>query len=166
MTASAGFGHIIANPDDLTFPVVGATTIIPICHSEATEEPQIQYTKLMCGSAEDSVARMMRSQSSPVISGSFTRLRDEDGGSATTGDYFHTQFAAKADHAYFRQLGNVPGSCLLISAPTVQLSAPPVAAASGEGGRGETIQWAGRHDAGISSPTTELQRSALRLHFC
>jgi hypothetical protein len=143
------------NPFQLHMPTIGATTLVEIAQAEASIEPQITYAPQRSGAATETVARMRRQPSRPVVSGSWLAPYEDD--------TWYTGWANKTDYAIFAQLGSVAGSCMLISCPTVQIT-EVVPAVTGEGIVGQRVSWEGRHDAELAA-ATEVGYSAMRIHF-
>jgi hypothetical protein len=143
-------------PLEVTVPTVGATTRVLVEQSEVTITPGIVYAPVRSGAATHTIARMRRQPVRPLVSGSFTAPYEDD--------TWYTAHSGREDRALFAQCGNLPGSTVLISVPTIQIHEPPQPGASGEGIAGQVVSWQARHDAAIGS-TSEVSYSALRLHF-
>ena len=143
------------NPLELTVPTIGSTTRVLVPESELAVEPQITYAPVMSGAATETIARMRRQPTRPLVQGSFVAPYEDD-----------TWYAARdnrTSHAVFAQGGATAGSAFLISIPTVQITdVQPTA--SGEGIAGQRVTFQGRHDEEIGG-VTEIGYSAMRLHF-
>jgi hypothetical protein len=150
------FSPMAAIAAELTVPTVGSTTRNALAQSAMTFEPGITYAPQKSGLGIQTVGRMKRQASRPLIKGSFT-VPFED-------LTYYTARTNRTSLAVFQQIGNAAGSTVLISAPTVQV-VDVQRAASGEGISGQTVTWEGRHDEALGG-SSELLRSAFRLHFC
>lgn len=150
------FAPMALAPLEVTCPVVGATTRVLVPQSEVTITPAIVYAPQRSGAATETIARMRRQPTRPLVSGTFTTPYEDD--------TWYTAHSARETRALFAQAGNVPGATCLISVPTIQVTEPPQMAESGEGIAGQTVTWRARHDTAIGG-TGELGYSALRLHF-
>ena len=142
-------------PLEVTVPTLGSTTRVVVPESELAIEPQIVYAPQRSGAATETIARMKRAPARPICRGSFVAPYEDD-----------TWYEARdnrSDHAVFAQAGNLAGSCMLISLPTVQIT-DVQPAASGEGNAGQRVSFEARHDEEIGG-ATEVGYSALRLHF-
>jgi hypothetical protein len=147
--------YLALNPLELTVPTVGATTRVMVPQSELSIEPQIAYAPQRSGAATETIARMKRQPARPPIQGSFLAPYEDD--------TWYTARDNRSVHAVFAQCGNLAGSSVLISVPTVQIT-DVVPAASGEGIAGQRVTWQGRHDTEIGG-ATEVGYSAFRMHF-
>lgn len=146
---------IALDPLTLSVPVMGSTTRNVVEESELTVEPGITYAPQRSGAAAETIARMVRRESRPVIQGSFVcPLEDRTWWIAKE---------ARTKHAIFAQCGATEGQIMLISIPTVQI-VDVQRAPSGEGIRGQRVTFRGRHDEDIAG-STEVGYSALRIHF-
>jgi len=142
-------------PLELTVPTVGATARVVVPESEVTIEPAITYAPQKSGAATETIARMKRQPARPVVKGSFVCPYEDD--------TWYTARDNREVRAVFAQLGNLAGSCMLISVPTVQIT-DVQPAVSGNGIAGQRVSFEGRHDAALGL-TTEVGLSALRCHF-
>lgn len=70
----------------------------------------------------------------------------------------------RTDLSLFQQIGMTTSGIVLLSAPTVQLSVVPPRTPANDL-YGFLVSWAGRNDEAISSPSTDVQRSAFRIHI-
>lgn len=70
----------------------------------------------------------------------------------------------RTDLSLFQQVGMTTAGIVLLSAPTVQLSVVPPRTPANDL-YGFLVSWAGRNDEAISSPSTDVQRSAFRIHI-
>ena len=70
----------------------------------------------------------------------------------------------RRDLAVYQQIGMTTAGCVLLSAPTVQISAVPQRA-DANGLYAQTVNWSGRNDAAIATPSGDLETSALRIHI-
>ena len=75
-----------------------------------------------------------------------------------------TADANRTDLALFQQIGMTTSGIVLLSAPTVQLSVVPPRTPANDL-YGFLVSWAGRNDEAIATPTTDVQRSAFRVHI-
>jgi hypothetical protein len=75
-----------------------------------------------------------------------------------------TADANRTDLALFQQVGMTTSGIVLLSAPTVQLSVVPPRTPANDL-YGFLVSWAGRNDEAIATPTTDVQRSAFRVHI-
>jgi hypothetical protein len=69
----------------------------------------------------------------------------------------------RTDLSLFQQVGMTTSGIVLLSAPTIQLSVVPPRTPANDL-YGFLVSWAGRNDEAISSPSTDVQRSAFRIH--
>ena len=148
------FGPMALNPLEVHVPTIGSTTRVVVEQAEVSIEPQITYAPVRSGAAANTISRMRRQAVRPLVQGSFT-IPYED-------DTWWTAHSARQDRALFAQCGNVPGSTVLISCPTIQIGLPQPAA-SAEGIAGQTVPFRGRHDEEIGG-STEVGYSAFRIH--
>jgi len=151
------YSPIALNPLKVTIPTVGTTTHSLIAQAEVTIEPQITYRPQRSGAADETIARMVRAETRPLVQGSFVVPYEDD--------TWYAHRDAKTTLALFAQLGTIAGSCALVSVPTIEIVdvQPSV---SGEGIAGQTVTWRARHDEETGAGSTEIGYSALRLHFC
>ena len=70
----------------------------------------------------------------------------------------------RTDLSLFQQVGMTTAGIVLLSAPTVQLSVVPPRTPANDL-YGFLVSWAGRNDEAIASPSTDVQRSAFRIHI-
>lgn len=70
----------------------------------------------------------------------------------------------RTDLSLFQQVGMTTAGIVLLSAPTIQLSVVPPRTPANDL-YGFQVSWAGRNDEAISSPSTDVQRSAFRIHI-
>jgi len=70
----------------------------------------------------------------------------------------------RTDLSLFQQVGMTTAGIVLLSAPTIQLSVVPPRTPANDL-YGFLVSWAGRNDEAISSPSTDVQRSAFRVHI-
>lgn len=150
------YSPMALNPLEVTVPTVGSTTRVQVPQSEIVITPNITYAPQRSGAATNTIARMRRMPTRPLVQGSFTAPYEDD--------TWFTAHSSRTDLALFAQCGDVPGSTVLISVPTIQITEPPKRTPSGENIAGQTVTWQGRLDAEIGS-TSEVSYSALRLHF-
>lgn len=151
----SNFSPMALSPLEVTVPTVGDTTRVVLEQSDIVITPGITYGPVKSGRAANTIARMRRAATRGIVKGTFTIPKEDQ-----------TWFTARADRevrALFAQLGNVPGSTVLISVPTIQIGMP-ADAQSGENIRGIQVPFVARHDEEIGS-TTEISYSALRIHF-
>ena len=145
------YSPLLCAPLDLHAPKIGDTTMVQLCPSAVTVEPQIAYAPVRCGRAAETIARMRRQPARPVVRGSFTVPYEDD--------TWYTARDDREDRAIFVQAGYG----MLVSIPTVQIvDVQP--GPSAEGIAGQVVTFEGRHDEEIGS-TSALSYSALRLHF-
>jgi len=142
------------SPLEVLVPTIGDTTRVVAPESQIEIVPNIQYGSQKSGAATNTIARKRRKAVRPIVNGSFLVPYEDD--------TWFTAFENRTDLALFAQAGNVPGSTVLISCPTIQLS-QPTNAPTDEELRGASVPWHGRHDEEIAG-ATELTYSALRFH--
>jgi hypothetical protein len=152
----SNFSPMALAPLEVTVPTVGATTRVLVEQSAVEITPGIVYAPQTSGAATNTIARMRRMPTRPLVQGTFTAPYEDD--------TWYTAHSSRTDLALFAQAGNVPGSTCLISVPTIQIVEPPQRGPSAEGIVGQTVTWQGRLDGEIGS-TSELSYSALRMHF-
>jgi len=70
----------------------------------------------------------------------------------------------RSDLSLFQQIGMTSAGVVLLSAPTVQLSVVPPRTPANDL-YGFLVSWAGRNDEAIAAPSTDVQRSAFRIHI-
>lgn len=70
----------------------------------------------------------------------------------------------RTDLSLFQQVGMTTAGIVLLSAPTIQLSVVPPRTPANDL-YGFNVSWAGRNDEAISNPSTDVQRSAFRIHI-
>ena len=70
----------------------------------------------------------------------------------------------RTDLSLFQQVGMTTAGIVLLSAPTIQLSVVPPRTPANDL-YGFQVSWAGRNDEAISNPSTDVQRSAFRIHI-
>jgi hypothetical protein len=70
----------------------------------------------------------------------------------------------RTDLSLFQQIGMTTSGIVLLSAPTVQLSVVPPRTPANDL-YGFLVSWAGRNDEAIAAPSTDVQRSAFRVHI-
>ena len=70
----------------------------------------------------------------------------------------------RTDLSLFQQVGMTTSGIVLLSAPTVQLSVVPPRTPANDL-YGFLVSWAGRNDEAIAAPSTDVQRSAFRIHI-
>ena len=75
-----------------------------------------------------------------------------------------TADANRTDLALFQQVGMTTSGIVLLSAPTIQLSVVPPRTPANDL-YGFLVSWAGRNDEAIAAPSTDVQRSAFRVHI-
>lgn len=149
--------------DELILGTVGSTTRTVIHTTSETWTPNITYIDVPSTAANNgsNILRKRRGRSSPsVISGKFTVREDHDGFNFDTAD------SSRSVLGLYRQIGSVPGSIVLLSAPTIQVKTPQKADANGLAAR--EIEWVGRNDVttytGIGT-NTGYRSSALKIHL-
>jgi hypothetical protein len=69
----------------------------------------------------------------------------------------------RTDIAIYQQLGTTTAGIVLLSAPCAQISAVPSKVDS-NGLYAQTVAWSGRNDIAGLTPTSDLERSALKIH--
>jgi len=149
---------IMAFPLTLHVPTVGSTTLTDMCPFSAVDiTPNITWGPVKCGSATNTISSMRRmANTEGAATGSFTLpFEDQAWFDAATN---------RTDHAITLQCGGTVGSTVFISLPTVQILQPTFTDADGV--RSTQVPFRARHDDAISSPTTDLQRSAIRVSYC
>lgn len=149
------YAPMALNPIEVTCPTVGSTTRVALEHSAVTVDPNIVYAPQRSGKASQTIARMRRMSSDPLVSGTFTVPYEDD--------TWFTAHSARQDRALFVQIGNVPGHAWLISVPTIQIHEPPTRVVSGDGIAGQSVPYIARLDTAIGA-TSERSYSALRIH--
>lgn len=70
----------------------------------------------------------------------------------------------RTDLSLFQQVGMTTAGIVLLSAPTIQLSVVPPRTPANDL-YGFLVSWAGRNDEAIAAPSTDVQRSAFRIHI-
>ena len=75
-----------------------------------------------------------------------------------------TADANRTDLSLFQQVGMTTSGIVLLSAPTIQLSVVPPRTPANDL-YGFLVSWAGRNDEAIAAPSTDVQRSAFRVHI-
>lgn len=70
----------------------------------------------------------------------------------------------RTDLSLFQQVGMTTAGIVLLSAPTIQLSVVPPRTPANDL-YGFLVSWAGRNDEAIAAPSTDVQRSAFRVHI-
>lgn len=149
------FNPFVLDPLEVHAPTIGSTTRVALDASEVTVESNLSYRPQRSGSAENTIARMVRAETRPLARGTFVCPYEDD-----------TWFTARddrEDRALFIQCGDLAGGACLISFPTIQVEDVQMAP-SAEGIRGQRVTWRARHDEEIGG-STEVGYSAMRLHF-
>lgn len=141
---------------ELTVPTVGSTTRAKVEQSAVSFEPNVDSKPVRSGGGIETVSRMRRQATRPFVKGSFT-IPFED-------LTWENARANRTDLAVFQQIGNIAGSCCLISCPTVQVT-DVQPAGSDEGISGQTVSFEGRHDESALGGSTALSYSAMRIHL-
>lgn len=141
-----------------TFTAGSASSLSDVCPYSSIEiTPNISFAPVTCGSATDTISRMYRQRNGEgVCTASFT-LPFED---STWYDYKTN----RTDLYLTLQCGATVGATMLLTLPTVQVIDVQEAEAT-TGIRGQQVTVVARHDEHISSPSSELQRSAMRIHL-
>lgn len=99
-----------------------------------------------------------------AITGSFVTYGDDGNATAT----WHGADANRYDYSINQQIGMTTAGIVLLTAPTVQISAAP-ARSDANGLYGLTVNWAGRNDAAVTrddaaTTAAAVGRSAFRIH--
>lgn len=141
-----------------TFTAGSASSLSDVCPYSSVEiSPNISFAPVTCGSATDTVSRMYRQRSAEGVCTATFTLPFED---STWYDYWNNS----TDLYLTLQCGATVGATVLIALPTVQVINVQEAEAT-TGIRGQQVTVRARQDAHISSPSSELQRSAMRVHL-
>lgn len=160
LSSYSGAGPIQANPLTLhvyAFTAGSAATLTNICPFSSIEiTPNITFAPVTCGSATDNISRMRRQRSGEGAAAGAWVEPFEDGTE-------YTGWSSKTDYGLTLQCGNTVGATVLISLPTIQIVNVQEAEAT-TGIRGQQVSFKARHDSHISSPSSELQRSPIRIH--
>lgn len=136
---------------------VGSTTRTVVHAQGETWTPGITYEPVSSSSGVETIARMRRVRNR-AVSGQFNPYFD------SSGLDWHALAAARTKLAMFKQIGSSTSEGgVLLSAPTVQILTPQRA----QNGNLDAlqVQWEGRHDEAVASPTTDFHRSAFRIHL-
>ena len=140
---------------------VGTSTLNKVDCQNQTWTPGINYSPITTpdGVGNSTLLGWVRNRGR-AISGSFQPYFNQ----SALPDWY-TSDSSRTNLAMFQQIGGslTSGGLILLSAPTVQIMTPQ--AADNGGISGLTVQWEGRQDAAVSSPTTDLHRSAFRIHM-
>lgn len=155
-TSIPGFAPIVHMGSELLVGTVGSTTRTVVPHASSTWTPGLAVVPITSpeGLQSSNTIGWKRGRSR-AISGSFVAYGD-DAMNWLSAD------AARSDLCIHQQIGMTTAGIVLLTAPTVQLSAvPPRTDASDL--YGLTVSWAGRNDASISV-ATPIGRSAFRVH--
>lgn len=137
---------------------VGSTTRTVVHAVNETWTPGITYEPVRSAAGTETVVRMTRVRNNRVIQGSFNPYFD------SSGLDWYALAAANTDLAMFKQIGSATTEGgILLAAPTVQIQTPQRA----QNGNLDalSVSWKGRHDAAGAAPTTDLERSAFRIHL-
>jgi hypothetical protein len=136
---------------------VNTTTIGPIIDASAIEfAPQIKFTTARAPGGLNTFKQAIRDSVHPVITGSFTCPFEDN-----TWLDAHANQTAKA---FWLQVGMTAGKRgILLSAPTTQVK--DVQTAIVDGVINQKVNWIGRLDEGTSGDTSNLARSAARVHL-
>lgn len=141
-----------------TFTAGSASSLSNVCPYSSVEiSPNISFAPVTCGSATDTISRMYRQRSSEGVCTAAFTLPFED---STWYDYRDN----RTDLYLTLQCGATVGATVLIALPTVQVINVQTAEAT-TGIRGQQVTVRARHDEHISSPSSALQRSAMRIHL-
>lgn len=121
-----------------------------------TFAPNIAYGPHRTPAGVNTIAQWVRLRSAPVIAGTWTEPYE-----ALT---YWTSKTSKTDHAVLFQIGtSATDGGVLISAPTVQIT--DVQRVDIDGIAGYQASWKGRLDGDITSATTDVHKSAFRIHI-
>lgn len=152
----SNFDPIVGHAGDFLESDVTALTGSTVHVSAVGFEPQIAYQAITSPSGTNGVYRWRLSRSAPVVQGSFTTFYEDDSWFTARDD--------RDDKLFLYQVGTTQGQTLLIEASTCQVTDAQMGEAD-SGILGVTVSWKGRLDAGVSSPSSDLQRSPFRIHF-
>lgn len=150
----SNFAPMAVTPLELHLPTVGSTTRVVVEQASLTIEPQIAYAPVKSGRAAETIARMRRQPTRPLVRGSFVCPYEDD-------TYYNAR-DARTNLALFAQVGNLAGSAILFSCPTIQIVDVQPAVAD-QGIAGQQVTWEARHDAAIGS-TSAISYAAFRIH--
>ena len=155
-TSLPGFSPIANLSSELLVGTVGNTARNVVSHSASTWTPGLVATPITSpeGLSSSGVIGYKRGRSR-AITGAFTAYGD-DALNWLSAD------AARTDLCVAQQIGATTAGIVLLSAPTVQLSAAPPRTAAGDL-YGVNVAWSGRNDASIAV-ATDLGRAAFRIH--
>jgi hypothetical protein len=138
---------------ELRVPTIGSTTRTPVDHSAFAADVGIVYGPQKSGTGVNGIKRMRRQRAHPVCKGSFTTIFDDS--------TWETHVTSRTDKRIDLQLGNLPGSTIMVSQRAAQIL--PVKDAVHETGiAGQQIPYESRVP---TAATTALTRSVLALHF-
>lgn len=138
---------------------VGVTTRNVIDCQAQQWAPNVTYSPITTPAGVQTMVGWRRARGR-VISGSFQPYFNRD----YTPDWYVAD-GSRYSLAMFQQIGSsvTGGGLMLLSAPTVQIMTP--ARADNGGLSGLAVQWEGRHDEALTTPTSDLERSAFRIHI-
>lgn len=126
----------------------------PTCASSFTVTPQIKYEPVPCPSGTNGIAQFLRMRAVPVMAGSFTTYYPD----TTWFDHRDSSTAL----GIFYQIGNVAGSTVLLSFPTVQVT--NVQRVDDGGRAAQKVDFECRLDTHTTG-TSDLTDSAFRIHL-
>ena len=153
----ANYNPVAVVDSEFIVGTVGSTTRNVVNCQAQTWTPGITYTPITTPAGVNTMIGMRRTRAR-AVSGSFQPYLD----AAVLPDWY-TSNSSRANLALFQQVGSAltGGGMVLLSAPTVQITTPQ--RADNGGLSGLAVNWAARNDEATAG-TTELQRSALRVH--
>lgn len=151
----ANFSPVPCVAAELTVPTVGSTTRVLVHQTGVKIEIGMEYEDIPSGAVAEGLRRKRRKPARPLVKGSFiTPFEDLT---------WKTAHDNRTSHGIFQQLGNAPGSTLLISVPTAQITGTPQRVPAGVAA-GFEVPWEGRLDEAIAG-ATEVTYAGARFHF-
>jgi len=136
----------------------GAVTRVVLCPSEISVNLAFDVQAIPCPGGVNGMERWRHQRATPFITGEFTRYFD----SATAFD--DAIWALRNDRTLKRlniQIGNLPGATQLVALPNIQIT--DVQPADSAGLLGFTASYKALESA-AGNPTTDLERSPMRIH--
>lgn len=169
--SSIGGFYPVVNMDSELIVGTGATNVVQtrnrVSHSSSTWQPGFAVTPITSpeGLNSSNVVGFKRARGRGV-SGNFIAYEEPTAttwlaldGLNNSGPVANRQFPH-----IMQQIGSTAQGMVLLTAPTAQISVVPTRTDAG-GLYSQTISWVGKNDGSISSPTTDLGRSAFRVHI-
>jgi len=169
-TSIPGFGPVV-NMDSELIVGTGASGVSlvngscqtrnVISHASSTWTPSVAVSPIPSPEGLNSSGMIgWKRARGRAVSGQFVTYGDD---SLTTVSWL-TADANRYAYSINQQIGSTADSIVLITAPTVQISAVPPRTNAGDL-YGLTVSWAARNDGAIASATAGLQQSAMRIHL-